>query len=85
MSAPCQLPLWLHRIFNGVLPAVLLVALSSFWIGEPDGSWRHLISRGLLLLSGPVGIIFAAITQWFSVVEGAAGEVGYEQDEDGKE
>jgi hypothetical protein len=31
--------------------------------------------------SVPVGIIFAAITHLFSIVEGLAGELGYEEDQ----
>jgi len=35
----------------------------------------------LLWSSVPVGVVFAAITRRFSIVEGLAGEVGYEEDE----
>lgn len=81
MSDKRYLPLWLHRIFNGLFPAVLLAGLGMFWYGEPVGSWRHIVSICLIWSSLPVGIVFAIITRRFSVVEGVAGEVGYEEEE----
>lgn len=77
MSDKRNLPLWLHRIFNGLFSAALLAGFGTYWLGEPAGSWRHVISQCLLWGSIPVGLIFAAITQRFSIVEGVAGEVGY--------
>ena len=81
MSDKCYLPLWLHRIFNGLFPAASLAGFSSCWIGEPTGSWHHTVSLCLLWSSIPVGLVLAAITHRFSIVEGLAGEVGYEEDE----
>jgi hypothetical protein len=81
MSRTRHLPLWLHRIFNGLFPAALLAGFGTFWIGQPAGSWRHIVSVYMLWLSIPVGFVFAAITRRFSIVEGLPGEVGYEEDE----
>jgi hypothetical protein len=72
------LPFWLHRICNGILPAAILLGFGSIWFSEPASAWRHVMSRCLIGAGIPVGIIFACITRRFSVVEGAAGEVGYE-------
>ena len=81
MSDKRYLPLWLHRVYNGLFPAALLAGFGTYWLGEPAGSWRHDVSLCLLWSSVPVGLIFAAITRRFSIVEGVAGEVGYEEDE----
>jgi hypothetical protein len=72
------LPQWLHRIACGGFPTVILALLGLNWLGQPDGSWRHLVSLYLLILSIPVGIIFACLAHRFSIVEGLAGDVGYE-------
>jgi hypothetical protein len=81
MSDKRYLPLWLHRIFNGLFPAALLAGFSTYWLGEPVDSWRHNVSMCMIWSSLPVGIVFAVITHRFSIVEGVAGEVGYEEDE----
>lgn len=77
-----HLPMWLHRVFNGVLPTVMQAALGTFWISEPAGSWRHTVSLCVIWASIPVGILFAVFTHHFSIVEGLAGDVGYEDDSD---
>jgi len=84
MSDKRYLPLWLHRIFNGLFSTALLAGFGTHWLGEPAGSWRHVISQCLLWASIPFGLIFAAITHRFSIVEGVAGEVGYEKKSDDK-
>jgi hypothetical protein len=72
------LPPWLHRIACGVFAALLLAfGGMSFW-GPADGSWRHLIALGLIVLSIPTGIVCACMAHRFSMVEGLAGDVGYE-------
>jgi hypothetical protein len=76
--------MWVHRIFNGVFPAVVQAALGTYWLGEPAGAWRHKVSLCAIWASIPVGILFAAITHRFSIVEGLAGEVGYEDDSNDK-
>ncbi len=81
MSDKRYLPLWLHRVFNGLFPAALLAGFGTCWLGEPAGSWRHIVSMCMIWASIPVGILFAIITRRFSIVEGVAGEVGYEEDE----
>jgi heme A synthase len=72
------LPQWLHRITCGGLATVVLALLGLNWLGEPAGSWRHVVSLCLLILSIPVGIICACLTDRFSIVEGVAGDTGYE-------
>jgi hypothetical protein len=74
-----HLPLWLHRICNGVFSAALLVGIGSIWFGEPPGSWQHVLSRGLIWASIPVGIILAVLAGWISIVEGVAGGDGYDE------
>jgi hypothetical protein len=75
------LPLWLHRVFNGLFSAALLATFGTYWLGEPEGSWRHVFALCLLWSSVPVGLVLAAITHRLSIVEGVAGEIGYEEDE----
>ena len=77
MSDSRYLPLWLHRIFNGLFPAALLAGFGMCWVGEPADSWWHVVSLWMLWSSVPVGLIFAAIAHRFSIVEGLAGEIGY--------
>lgn len=44
MSDKRYLPLWLHRLFNGMFPGALLARLGSYWLGEPTDSSRHIVS-----------------------------------------
>ncbi len=81
MSDKRYLPLWLHRVFNGVFPGALLAGFGTYWLGEPADSWPHIVSLCLLWSSIPIGFVFAAITHRFSIVEGLAGDVGYKEDE----
>ena len=81
-----HLPRWLHRVACGLFGAAVLVFLGSYWWSQPSGSWRHVISLCLLALSIPVGVVLACAAHRFSIVEGLAGDVGYddldtEQDE----
>ena len=72
------LPQWLHRITCGGFVAVVLALLGLNWLSQPSGSWRHIVSLCLLISSVPVGIAFACVAHRFSIVEGLAGDVGYE-------
>jgi len=81
MSDNRYLPLWLHRIFNGLFPAALLAGFGTYWLGEPAGSWRHTVSVCMIWSSVPIGLLFAAMTHRFSIVEGLAGDLGYGEDE----
>jgi hypothetical protein len=72
------LPQWLHRMVCGGFATVLLVLLGLNWLNEPYGSWRHILSLCLLVLSVPAGIVFACVAHRFSIVEGLAGGAGYE-------
>jgi len=74
-----HLPLWLHRICSGVFGAALLIGIGSIWFGEPPGSWQHVLSRGLIWASIPVGIILAVVAGRISIVEGVAGGDGYDE------
>jgi hypothetical protein len=82
MSENRYLPMWMHRFFNGLFGIVLVAGASTFWLAEPSGSWRRVVSVCLLWASIPIGIILAAVAHRFSIVEGLAGDVGYEEDED---
>ena len=73
------LPLWLHRICNGAFGAAWLAGISSIWFTEPPGSWQHTLSRCLIWSSIPVGIILASLARRCSIVEGVAGEDGYDE------
>jgi hypothetical protein len=73
------LPLWLHRVCNGVFGAVLLIGIGSIWFGEPAETWRHIVSRCLIWASIPVGIILALVARRFSIVQGVAGGDGYDE------
>ena len=72
------LPRWLHRVACGMFGAVVLALLGLNWLGQPSGSWRHIVSLCFLVLSIPVGVILACVAHRFSIVEGLAGDVGYE-------
>lgn len=74
------LPLWLHRVSNGVFAAALVAAIG-VWLGVPAGGWLHIVSLSLLWSSVPVGVVFALIAHRFSIVEGIAGDLGYEEDD----
>jgi heme/copper-type cytochrome/quinol oxidase subunit 2 len=73
------LPLWLHRICNGMFGAALLLCIGSVWYSEPAGSWHHVVSRCLIWTSIPVGIILALAARRFSIVEGVGGGDGYDE------
>jgi len=73
------LPLWLHRVCNGLFCAVLLIGIGSIWIGEPADSWRHTLALCLMWASIPVGIILALVARRFSIVQGVAGGDGYDE------
>ena len=73
------LPLWLHRICNGLFGAALLLGIGSIWFSEPEGSWEHIVSRCLIWASVPVGIILAFAARRLSIVQGVAGGDGYDE------
>jgi heme A synthase len=75
------LPRWLHRVACGMFGAAVLAFLGLNWLGQPSGSWQHILSLCFLVLSIPVGVILACVAHRFSIVEGLAGDVGYEDSE----
>lgn len=75
----CYLPQWLHRACNGVVGTLMLVWLGSRWFDEPAGTWRHVVSCCVLGASVPVGILLAVVAPRFSIVEGVAGGLGYDE------
>ena len=73
------LPVWLHRICNGVFGAALLFGIGSIWFSDAAGSWGYFVSRSLIWASVPVGIILALLAPRFSIVQGVAGGDGYDE------
>jgi len=71
--------MWLHRFCCGLLGTGVVVAIGSVWAGEPPGTWRFVVSRCLLFGSVPAGILLACVAHRFSVAEGLAGDVGYDE------
>jgi hypothetical protein len=69
----------LHRIACGVLGAAVAatIACAGLRYFEPD-SLMSIASRALLWLSVPIGITLALVAHRFSIVEGCAGDAGYE-------
>jgi len=61
-----DLPPWLDPIAWGVFTAMILALLGLNWLGQPSGSWPHMLSLCLLALSIPIGIIFAWLAHQFA-------------------
>jgi len=60
------LPPWLDPIAWGVFTAMILGLLGLNWLGQPSGSWPHMVSLCLLVLSIPIGIIVAGVAHRFA-------------------
>ena len=73
------LPQPLHRIACGVIGAAVSAPIASAGLRcfELDSS-LHIASKVLLWLSVPIGIILACVAHRFSIVEGCAGDAGYD-------
>jgi hypothetical protein len=73
------LPQPLHRIACGVIGAAIgaTIACAGLRCSEPDSSLQ-IASKVLLWLSVPIGIILACVAHRFSIVEGCAGDDGYD-------
>ena len=69
----------LHRITCGVIGAAVAATIASAGLRhfEPD-SLLNTASRVLLRLSVPIGIILACVAHRFPIVEGCAGDAGYD-------
>ncbi len=74
------LPLWLHRVCNGLLAAAICASIASVGISHSvSAGWLHGFSFAAFYLSAPLGIFFACITRRVSIVEGVAGGEGYDE------
>jgi hypothetical protein len=63
----------------GAVGAAVVAAIASAGLRYfHAGSWLHTASDVLLWLSIPIGIILACVAHRFSIVEGSAGALGYE-------
>ena len=76
----CYLPLWLHRVCNGALGTVASATLASVGLSYfPSDHLLYQLSSILLYLSVPIGIFLAAVAPRFSIVQGLAGDAGYDE------
>ena len=73
------LPVWLHRLGNGVFGIVVCLGIASLGFGPAPGSWLHVGSRWLIYASLPVGVVLFFVAPRFSIVEGLAGGEGYDE------
>jgi len=74
-----HLPQPLHRMACGAIGAATMLAIGSAgWRYFPPGSWLYTAATVLVWLSVPVWIALACVAHRFSIVEGCAGDVGYE-------
>src|SRR5688572_4974711 len=73
------LPQWLHRVACGLIGVAVTVAIAGGGLlyFHAD-SWLRTASGVLLWLSIPIGVVLACVAHHFSVAEGCAGDVGYE-------
>jgi hypothetical protein len=73
------LPQWLHRLACGAITAALAgtIAIGGLRYFDAD-SWLHTASVVLLWSNIPIGLVFACVAHRFSVIEGCAGDIGYE-------
>jgi hypothetical protein len=73
------LPQWLHRVACGVMGAAIsaAIAVGGLRYFETD-SWLRTAAVVLLWASIPIGVLFACFAHRFSIVEGCAGDVGYD-------
>jgi hypothetical protein len=68
-----HLPNWLQRLVNGIVSGLVVLALAAFVDGPPWSLW----------LAVPIGLAFMMPDpNRFSLVEGCAGEAGYDELDD---
>jgi len=73
------LPQPLRRIASGILGAAVTATIACVALRYVESdSWWHTASEVLLWLSVPIGVVLSFIAHRFSLVEGCAGEAGYE-------
>ena len=64
------LPLWLHRVCNGVLGTAASATLAGFGLEKfPSDHVLYLLSTTLLYLSVPIGVFSAVVTHRFSIID----------------
>ena len=74
------LPLWVHRVFDGILGTVACATLASLGMSKlPTGHLLYGFSVVLLYLCLPVGILLAVFTRRCAIVEGCAGDGAYDE------
>ena len=73
------LPSWLHRVACGTLAGVLVVSIGSECLRHAvPASWLYAASGVVVWLSIPIGLTAAYMAHRCSIVEGCAGDLGYE-------
>ncbi|MFB3895047.1 MAG: hypothetical protein ACE14V_01975 [bacterium] len=83
----CYLPEWLHRLCNGIYSSVLCFTIATAGLVYCQSyKLLYILSLCLYYLTIPVGILAAIFVNRFSIVEGCAGEDGYDEliSEDGE-
>jgi hypothetical protein len=72
---------WLHRIFNAVFGGALFVGAGALGLGSlPVGTWSWELSSWVVRLAPVAALILLVVNpEKFSVVNGVAGETGYDE------
>jgi hypothetical protein len=75
------LPRWIHRIFNAVFGAALFVGAGALGLGSlRAGTWSWELSWWAVRFAPVVALILLFVNpERFSVVNGVAGETGYDE------
>jgi hypothetical protein len=75
------LPRWTHRVFNAVFGAALVVGFGAAGLGWlAAGSWLWELSWWAVRFAPVVALILLFVNpERFSVVNGVAGETGYDE------
>ena len=73
------LPQLVHRVACGVMGTSVIATIACVGMRylESDSRW-HAMAKALLWSSVPVGIFLSYIANRFSIVEGCAGDAGYD-------
>lgn len=80
------LPQLVHRVACGVMGTSVTATIACVGLRYLEwDSWWHTAAKALLWSSVPVGIFLAYIANRFSIVEGCAGDAGYDDLETNQE